>query len=272
MVERIRPFQQLSPEKLRSAQIVLVGEEVVRCRNLPQLNRIIKEGQGTIIVMTEQELVEGSRGRAKAQILASMKRVGAVVACSEQELEQLMTGEFGPVKQFGEIVLSKKKLLAPAEVFVEEVEVKQTSNPVDRQFMSEAQKLVSESTCWWRPTACVFVLNKEVIMTGVSLNSWQTNCQELSIQPADISPALKERISFCNAIHAEKIGITRAAKEGISLEGAHLYTATCPCEECSKAIVQAGISRVVFSSEYHERMGLQLLEKEKIEVAKIKNG
>jgi len=269
MVERIRPFQQLPPEKLRSAQIVLCGEEIIRCRTLPQLAKII-ERQRAVIAMAENELMEGSRGRAKAQILASFEGVEEVVACSREELERLLAGEFGPVSQLGEIVLSKEKFPGGV-IFDKKVEVKETSNPVDRQFMSEAQKLVFKSTCWWRPTACVFVLNREVIMTGVSLNSWQTNCQELSIQPADISPALKERISFCNAIHAEKIGITRAAKEGISLEGTHLYTVTCPCEECSKAIVQAGVSRVVFSSEYHERMGLQLLKKEKIEVAKIKN-
>lgn len=269
MVERIRPFHQLPPEKLRSAQILLVGEEVFRCRNLPQLNRIIQEGQKTIVLMAEQELAEGSRGRAKAQILASIEGVEAVVACSEQELEQLMTGEFGSVKQFGEIILSKKKLLAPKEVFTEEVEVKQTSNPVDRQFMSEAQKLLSESTCWWRPTACLFVLNEEVIMTGASFNPWYTNCQELSVKPSEISLAPGEQISFCDAIHAEKVGIARAVKEGVSLEGSHLYVTTCPCEECSKAIIQAGVSRVVFDSEYYDRKGIQLLKQREVQVTKI---
>lgn len=271
MVERIKPFYQLPPEKLRSAQIVLCGENAIRCRNLPQLRKMLKEGGRTIIAMANQELLEGSRGRAKAQILASMEGVEAVFACSEQELEKLVAGEFGAVKQFGEVILSKKKLLPPTEVFAEEVEVKQTSDPLDHQFMLEAQKLLSESTCWWRPTACVFVLNEEVIMTDASSNPWQTNCQKITVDPKEISLAPGEQILFCGAIHAEEIGIARAAKKGILLEGSHLYVTTCPCEECSKAIIQAGVARVVFDSEYYDRKGLLLLQKGKVEVAKIKN-
>lgn len=267
MVERPRSLHQLPPEKLRSARIVLLGEEVVRCRNLPQLVELVDK-QGTIIAMAKQELAAGSRGRAKAEILASMKGVEEVFACSREELERLVNGEFGPVKQLGSIILSREKLL-PLERMLEEVELVRTSRTVDHQFMSEAEKLVSQSTCWWRPTACVFALNEKIIMTGVSLNPWHTNCQELSIRPEDISLAPGEQISFCDAIHAEKVGIARAAKEGVSLEGSYLYVTTCPCEECSKAIIQAGVSRVVFGSEYYNRIGLQLLKKEKIEVAKI---
>ena len=222
-----------------------------------------------IIAMAEQELTPGSRGRAKAQILASMEGVDGVVSCSEQELEQLVAGEFGAVKRLGEIVLSKKKVLAPTEVFAEKVEVKQTSDPVDRQFMLEAQKLISESTCWWRPTACVFVLNKEVIMTGACFTPWQTNCKELSIRPADIFLAPGEKIDFCDGIHSEKIGIARAARKGISLDGASLYATSCPCEECAKEIIEAGIKRVVFDQEYYNRRGLLLLQKGKVEVVKI---
>ncbi len=271
MVERIRPFYQLPPEKLRSAQIVLLGEEAIRCRNLTYLSRIIKEKPGTIIVMANQELTPGSRGLAKAQILASMEGVEAVFACSEQELEQLVAGEFGQVEQFGEVILSKKKLLPPTEVFAEEVEVKQTSDPLDRQFMLEAQRLLSESTCWWRPTACVFVLNEEVIMTGACFTPWQTNCKELPIRPADIFLAPGEKISFCDGIHSEKIGIARAARKGISLDGASLYVTSCPCEECAKEIIEAGIKRVVFDKEYYDRKGLLLLQKSKVQIAKIKN-
>lgn len=269
MIERIRLFHQLPPEKLRSAQIVLLGEEAVRCRNLTYLSKIIKEKPGTIIVMANQELLEGSRGLAKAQILASMEGVEAVFACSEQELEQLVAGEFGAVEQFGEIILSKKKLLPKGEIFDREIEVKQTSDPLDNQFMLEAQKLLSESTCWWRPTACVFVLNKKVIMTGVSLNPWQTNCQELSIRPTNILLAPGEQISFCDAIHAEKVGIARVARQGIVLDGVSLYATSCPCEECAKEIIEAGIKRVVFDKEYYDRKGLLLLQKGKVQVAKI---
>mmetsp|Transcript_91082 Transcript_91082/g.292234 ORF Transcript_91082/g.292234 Transcript_91082/m.292234 type:complete len:161 (+) Transcript_91082:713-1195(+) len=49
-----------------------------------------------------------------------------------------------------------------------------------------------------------------------------------------------------NEIHAEVQMLARCARAGISVEGCWLYVALPPCWECSKAIVAAGIYRVVF--------------------------
>lgn len=46
-------------------------------------------------------------------------------------------------------------------------------------------------------------------------------------------------------IHAELNAILNAARCGGVTEGCRLYTTIIPCPECSKAIVQAGISEVV---------------------------
>lgn len=51
-----------------------------------------------------------------------------------------------------------------------------------------------------------------------------------------------------------------------SSEGATLYVTTSPCIECSKLIIQAGITRVVFSEHYRLSDGIELLEKAGIKV------
>lgn len=45
--------------------------------------------------------------------------------------------------------------------------------------------------------------------------------------------------------HAERNAIYGAASAGIRLQGATLYTTLFPCADCSRAIIQSGITRLV---------------------------
>ena len=51
-------------------------------------------------------------------------------------------------------------------------------------------------------------------------------------------------------IHAEINSILFSAKNGVSIDGATLYTTLSPCEDCIKAIRQSGIKTVVYAIEY----------------------
>jgi dCMP deaminase len=50
----------------------------------------------------------------------------------------------------------------------------------------------------------------------------------------------------CRAIHSEVDAICRAAKNGVNLFGATMFVTRYPCEACARAIVTAGIKRVVY--------------------------
>lgn len=52
--------------------------------------------------------------------------------------------------------------------------------------------------------------------------------------------------SDCQAVHSEVDVICKAAKKGISTEGATIYVTRYPCEACARAIVRAGITNVVY--------------------------
>lgn len=53
-----------------------------------------------------------------------------------------------------------------------------------------------------------------------------------------------------NEIHAELNAILFAARKGSSIEGATLYCTASPCPECTKAISQSGIKKVVYAERY----------------------
>lgn len=45
--------------------------------------------------------------------------------------------------------------------------------------------------------------------------------------------------------HAERNAIYKAAREGISTNGTIMYVTYFPCHECTRAIIQAGIKKLV---------------------------
>jgi dCMP deaminase len=71
-------------------------------------------------------------------------------------------------------------------------------------------------------------------------------------------------------LHAEANAILKVAKSTQNCHGATLYLTMSPCKECSKLILQAGISRLVFLNEYKDKSGINFLKKAKIEITHFK--
>ena len=71
-------------------------------------------------------------------------------------------------------------------------------------------------------------------------------------------------------IHAECNAITKLARGTQSGAGSTLYVTLCPCVECAKMIIQAGIKRVVYSETYRDTSGLDLLKEAGITTEQIK--
>lgn len=57
-------------------------------------------------------------------------------------------------------------------------------------------------------------------------------------------------IEFNPTVHAEMSAITAAARKGIPLQDAELYTTTFPCHECTRHIISTGVRRVVYLEPY----------------------
>jgi deoxycytidylate deaminase len=65
-------------------------------------------------------------------------------------------------------------------------------------------------------------------------------------------------IEFTRSTHAEMAALLDAARRGVSVKGATLYTSTFPCHNCAKHIVTGGIRRVVFIEPYPKSLAEQL--------------
>lgn len=72
-------------------------------------------------------------------------------------------------------------------------------------------------------------------------------------------------------LHAEANAILKVAKSTHNCAGATLYLTLSPCKECSKLVIQSGISRVVFINAYKDSSGIDFLKNAGVKVEQINN-
>ncbi len=70
-------------------------------------------------------------------------------------------------------------------------------------------------------------------------------------------------------LHAEANAILKVARSTQSSQDSTLYVTISPCKECAKLIVQAGIKRVLYTSEYRDTTGIEFLQKTGIDCQKM---
>ena len=69
-------------------------------------------------------------------------------------------------------------------------------------------------------------------------------------------------------LHAESNAVSKLAKSNDSGDGADIFVTHAPCMECSKLILQSGIRRVYYSSDYRDDSGIKFLKQSGVEVVK----
>ena len=130
---------------------------------------------------------------------------------------------------------------------------------LDKRYLHMANIWAENSYCIRRKVGALIVKDKMIISDGYNgtPSGFENKCED------------EDNVTFPYVLHAEANAITKVAKSNNSSQGATLYVTTSPCVECSKLIIQSGVSRVVFSDKYHNIAGLELLQKAKIEIIHI---
>lgn len=130
----------------------------------------------------------------------------------------------------------------------------------DSYFMKIAFAVSERSTCDRAFVGCVLVLNKRILTTGFNGSpAGQEHCDEIGHLMVD---------GHCvRTIHAETNAIIQAALHGVSTRGATCYVTHFPCINCAKALINAGITRLVYSDAYRvDENALKFLQSAEIEI------
>lgn len=89
------------------------------------------------------------------------------------------------------------------------------------------------------------IVSKEDRILSVGYNGFPNRCSD------DVLPWAREAESeydtkYPYVVHAELNAILNFRGDNKALEGSTLYVTLFPCHECAKAIIQSGISRIVY--------------------------
>ena len=139
---------------------------------------------------------------------------------------------------------------------------------LDQYFMEIAAVVAKRSTCLRNQVGAVLVRDKRILSTGYNgAPAGLEHCDSVGCAREGVESGTRHEL--CRAVHAEQNAIIQAALHGIGIEGAILYCTHQPCILCAKMMINARISRVVYSESYPDGTALQFLKQAGIEVERM---
>lgn len=128
-------------------------------------------------------------------------------------------------------------------------------------FMRIAEEVSTRATCDRRRVGAVIVRDRMILSTGYNGSiRGMPHCDEVG--------HMMENDHCVATIHAEANAILQAARNGMRIDGAEIYTTASPCWNCFKMIANAGLRRIYYGAFYREerifavaeRLGIELID------------
>ena len=118
-------------------------------------------------------------------------------------------------------------------------------------FMNIARQAATRSTCDRKHVGAVIVRDKTILSTGY-------NGSIRGMPHCDDVGHLMESGHCVGTVHAEANAIIQAAKNGVRIENAELYTTASPCWSCFKLIANAGIRTIYYGEFYRDTRSVEV--------------
>jgi dCMP deaminase len=138
----------------------------------------------------------------------------------------------------------------------------------DELYAGVARLVAQRSTCARSQVGVLIVKDSRILMTGYNgTPAGMAHCNHTCrCYPPGRYPDPRfhdegcPEVSPCTlAIHGEANAIAHAAREGICIDGAMLFTTLSPCVACAQLIIAAGIEEVTYLEAYRDPAGASLL-------------
>ena len=137
----------------------------------------------------------------------------------------------------------------------------------DQYFMEITRLVATRSSCLRRQVGAVLVKQRNILATGYNgVPSGITHCNETGCLRERLQVPSGERHELCRGLHAEQNAIIQAARHGININGATLYCTTMPCIICTKMIINAGITTVIYGEGYADELAREMIAETDITV------
>lgn len=123
----------------------------------------------------------------------------------------------------------------------------------DEYFMELASVVGTRGSCDRGRAGSVVAKDRHILVSGYAGSpKGLPHCDEVGhLMKTVIHEDGSESRHCLRTAHSEQNAICQAAKLGIAINGATMYTKMTPCAACAKMIINAGIIRVVCQKRYH---------------------
>lgn len=202
------------------------------------------------------------------ELLRDLARNYDEIVLPDEEISRLLVREL-PVEKitFANVFLRWDRTIA-GKAFNVEAEVMTVTDELLTKMLLLASEEAKKSSDWWRHVGCVAVTKDNDRLYGHNHHLPSEQSLNIDGDPrSDFNAG--EHIELSSAIHAEASLIARAAKEGISLDGAKLFVTTFPCPVCAKSIAEAGIGEVYFEEGYSLVGAKEILESKGVKLVRV---
>jgi dCMP deaminase len=137
--------------------------------------------------------------------------------------------------------------------------------------MEIAHLVKKRSTCLRRQVGAVLSKDKNILATGYNgPPSGTSHCIDVGCLREKLGIPSGERHEICRGLHAEQNAIIQAAKHGTAITGSVLYCTNLPCIICSKMIINAGITKIIYDVGYPDKLGFEMLSEAGIIIEQFK--
>lgn len=142
----------------------------------------------------------------------------------------------------------------------------------DEYFMDITRRVATRSTCLRRAVGAILVHDKRIIASGYNGGpSGLAHCLDIGCLREKLGIPSGQQHELCRGIHAEQNAIIQAARYGVSIEGSVLYCTTQPCTQCTKMLINAGITEIVYAEGYPDDLARELLDESGIVVRRFED-
>lgn len=129
--------------------------------------------------------------------------------------------------------------------------------------MAQSHLLALRSTCTRLSVGATIVRDRRIMAGGYNGSiSGGDHCIDQGCYVVD---------NHCvRTIHAEMNALLQCAKYGVSVNGAEMYVSHFPCLQCTKSIIQAGISTLYYAKDYKNHpYAIELLSQAGVKVVEV---
>ncbi|MAG12403.1 deoxycytidylate deaminase [bacterium] len=254
--------------KKHSAPLFVFGGDIIK--SFPRIDRDLRAVSAQDACKMVQSLnVCPSVCVLDLENLSSVKQHTGQIVFPDDELSRAIAHEhfIGANVMFDTVFLRWDKIaalskfpVAPDQIISQEI--------FDRIFMTSAFNHASLSSDWWRRVGAVVMKDNVALLVAYNRHYPSEQSPGIVGDPrANFDAGIS--IDISSALHAEKMLIACAAKDGINLSNASIYVTTFPCHDCALMIIEAGIKKVYYTEGYSQLDAEGTLKSRGVELVRV---